>query len=195
MGRGDHKQLKKDFERVYTTYFPRLVRFAAQYVGVQQEAENIVQNVFLNLLENAHSLDEIQNINAYLFRSVKNRSLDFLKSQIAKQSKNCSIDDAGIGELTLKKMAVEQFDEFDGNSTDLEKKLAGVVESLPAGCKKIFIMSRKDGMTHSQIANKLGISASTVNNQINNAMRKLKEKFSHGIVNIVAMIVITALIK
>jgi RNA polymerase sigma-70 factor (ECF subfamily) len=192
MGRTLRKQqLNEHFEGIYSIYFPRLVRFATQFVGVPQEAENIVQNIFLHLLENGHDMGDIQNINAYLFRSVKNRCLDFLKSQIAKQSKNCSLDDTAVKELTLKKTAVEQFHDFDSHSADLEKKIAHAVECLRAGCRKVFTMSRKNGMTHSQIADELGISASTVNNQINNAVRKLKATFSKaGIVTATLMIVL-----
>jgi RNA polymerase sigma-70 factor (ECF subfamily) len=185
------RQLTDDFEKIYLAYFPRLVRFATQFVGVPQEAENIVQNIFLHLLENKHQLGNVKNINAYLFRSVKNRCIDYLKSQIAKQSKNCQLDDTAMKELTIKKMAVEQLDEFDDPTAELEKKIDGAVESLPEGCRKIFIMSRKNGMTHSQIACELGISASTVNNQINTATRKLREKIlTPGIVIVSSMIVL-----
>jgi RNA polymerase sigma-70 factor (ECF subfamily) len=93
--------------------------------------------------------------------------------------------------MSLKLAAIEQLDEFDHQPEDLEKKHVGAVGELPEGCRKIFILSRKNGMTHSQIADELGISTSTVNNQINTAMRKLKEKISTaGIVISLSSVVI-----
>jgi RNA polymerase sigma-70 factor (ECF subfamily) len=168
----------KDFNDIYVIYYPKLVRFATRYVVTHHEAENIVQNIFLDLLEKKHVPCDFQNLNAYLFRAIKNRCIDHLRNNIRQENKKRSLDDARIREFTLKIAAIERFDEFDHSPEALEQRIACAVNELPEKCRKVFIMSREEGMMHTQIADLLGISTSTVNNQITKALRKFREDFS-----------------
>ena len=63
-----------DFEKIYTMYYPKLVRFSKEYVLTRADAENIVQDIFVHLWEKRKTLDKIQSINAFLFRLVKNKN-------------------------------------------------------------------------------------------------------------------------
>ena len=69
-----------DFSEIYAVYFPRMLRFACTYVIDKEEAENVVQDVFIYLWEHRSLLDGLRCPQAFLFTLVKRRSIDFLPS-------------------------------------------------------------------------------------------------------------------
>lgn len=73
------------FSEVYIKYYCKLLRFAGEYVGDKQEAENLVQDAFLGLWKSKDELERINNMNAYMFRLVRNRCLDYLKHKANEQ--------------------------------------------------------------------------------------------------------------
>lgn len=167
---------KQDFERFYLYYFPKLVRFAKEYVLSEEEAENIVQDTFLVLWEQKNSFEQFQNIQAYLFRLTKNKCIDFLRHKIMTQEKKQGMLDAQKKEYEYNLFSIEQFDDSIFNTENINLILHEAIQSLPEKCRNIFILSRFEEMSHQQIAEKLNISTSTVNNQISFAMKNLKEK-------------------
>ena len=74
-----------DFSELYLTYYSKLVRFAKEFVILEEDAENITQDVFTDLWAKRDSMDRIENMNAYLFRLIKNRCLDHLKHKMFEQ--------------------------------------------------------------------------------------------------------------
>jgi RNA polymerase sigma-70 factor (ECF subfamily) len=72
---------KDDYSKVYALYFPKLVRFSQTFVMSRQDAENIVQDIFLYLWEHWDMAGSLKNVNAFLFTLVKNRRIDFLRDQ------------------------------------------------------------------------------------------------------------------
>ena len=78
-----------DFEYIYIYYFPKMKRFAREYVLSDEDAENIVQDVFLELWEKKEILSLQLNVIAYLFTAIRNRCINFLRrSMIAKNAEN-----------------------------------------------------------------------------------------------------------
>ncbi len=73
------------FSELYLIYYPKLVRFAKEFVMSEEDAENITQDVFTDLWEKRESMDHIENMNAYLFRLVRNKCLDYLKHKVFEQ--------------------------------------------------------------------------------------------------------------
>ena len=71
---------KSEFEKIYLSYYSRMKRFAQEYVIREEDAENIVQDLFLDLWEQNIELLSHSNLFAYLFTSVKNRCIDFLRT-------------------------------------------------------------------------------------------------------------------
>jgi len=71
-----------EFSEIYSTYYPKLKRFAKEYILYEEDAENIVQDIFMYLWENADLLNTVLNLNAYLFTLIKHKCIDFLRGQI-----------------------------------------------------------------------------------------------------------------
>ena len=92
----------RTFTSVYMTYFPKLVRFAREYVMSSEDAENIIQDVFLHLWEQREVLDELTNLNAWLFTMTKNKCIDYYRHKTMVDSRVESLDRVENLELKIK---------------------------------------------------------------------------------------------
>ena len=167
------------FSEMYLTYYPKLVRFAKEFVILEEDAENITQDVFADLWERQNSMDHVENVNAYLFRLVKNRSLDHLKHKIFEKKYVEVMQTSFEIELNLKLQSLDRFDSSDmsvGNDTEILVRTA--INSLPKRCRDIFLLSRIEGLKYKEISERLGISVNTVECQMGIALKKLRVKLS-----------------
>ena len=169
-----HNDKKSDFSRVYSIYFPKLVRFAREFVLSTEDAENIIQDIFIYLWEHQEILGSLSNLNAFLFVLVKNRCIDFIRQKKLVERKREEFEMVMDKELQLKMYALQQFDENALSSDDIEVILNNAINSLPEKCREVFILSRMEGLKYREIAERLNISTKTVENQIITALRKLR---------------------
>ena len=146
-----------DFEQIYLSYFSKMKRFAREYVLSDEDAENIVQDVFLDFWEKKELLPLPINILAYLFTSIKNRCIDFLRHKMKYYS---------LGEL----------DEGIFEKDDVEQLLSKVIDSLPERCREIFLKSKIEGKKQKEIAEEMNISINTVETQMGIAYKKLRNE-------------------
>lgn len=165
------------FSELYLTYYPKLVRFAKEFVMLEEDAENITQDVFTALWEKREYLDCIENMNAYLFRLVRNRCLDYLKHKIFEQRYIENIQTHYIIELNLKLQSLDRFDASDfSEEKDTAILVRAAINSLPKRCRDIFLLSRVEGLKYKEISERLGISVNTVECQMGIALKKLRMK-------------------
>ena len=184
----ESKELQLMFAQLYKHYFLKLVRFAYDYVGDQDEAENIVQDLFLQLWEQREVLSTIDNIRSYLFRLTKNRCIDYYRQELQRRKRTSSIDDVEMIELQLKSEALVVFDESLLSTQEITKALNQSIARLPEKCRQIFLLSRKDHLKHKEIAEKLHLSLSTVHNQIGIALQRIKEDLKDFLVILLLLI-------
>lgn len=154
------------FEILFRFYYPGLVVFASQITLDKDEASEIVQDFFVRLWENRSSIKESNSVKSYLFTSVKNRSLNYLKKQ------------------KMETKVVEQMKYLAENSalyepdvfveSELQGKIKDAINKLPTRCGEIFVLSRFQGLSNDEIATKLDISKRTVETQISNALKVLR---------------------
>ena len=166
---------KNEYANVYTTYFPRLVRFSQAYIFSRHEAENVVQDVFLYLWEHPELCASLISVQAFLFTMTKNRCVDFLRKQIKTSACSEQISDFQEKEWELNLYSLQRLDESRLSAEELESALRRAIDSLPERCRQVFVMSRLEGMRHREIAERLDISTNTVERHIQIAMRKLRE--------------------
>lgn len=147
---------------LYLTYYSKLVRFAKEFVQHEEDAENITQDVFADLWEKRDFITHIENMNAYLFRLVRNRCLDYLRHKVFEQRYMESL------QLSCEEEAVEDH--------DTEILIRAAINSLPQRCRDIFLLSRVEGLKYREISEHLGISVNTVECQMGIALKKLRMK-------------------
>lgn len=164
----------KGFSKIYLAYYSKLILFATEYVISEEDAENIVHDMFLFLWENRGILPTIQNQKAYLFTLIKNRCIDFLRVKMNERSRYEKIQNTFEAELKLKLNSLEFFDCYHLNDENIETIITEAIDSLPEKCREIFILSRIEGLKYKDIASRLDVSVNTVENQISIALRKLR---------------------
>jgi len=163
-----------EFSDLYITYYPKLLRFARQYVVSEEDAKNLVQDVFLKLWEIRDSLPIIENMNAYLFRLIKNRCLNHLQHVLFVEKYANSMKASYQTELSLKLQALDKYDDALMSEEEIEKIISDAINKLPEKCREIFILSRYEELRYKEISDRLGISLNTVENQISIALKKLR---------------------
>lgn len=112
---------KYDFEQLYLSYFPKLVRFSKEYVLSEEDAENIAQDVFLLLWEQKEHFSYIQNVPLFLFRLTKNKCIDFLRHKIMSAEKKQRIHEMHNKEFEYRLYSIEQFEESVFEKDEINK--------------------------------------------------------------------------
>lgn len=164
---------RNDFSHIYVTYYARMKRFAREYVVSTEDAENIVQDVFLELWGNWERMRDSDNLFAYLYLAVKNRSIDFLRRRSVSLRAGEHITQEYRRTLQLNYEALAAFDDIS-SPEGLERVLNDALATLPERCRLIFVMSKLEGRKQYEIARMLGISINTVESQMAIAYRKLR---------------------
>lgn len=163
--KGDPKSLELLFRRLH----PKLCAYANKFVHDTNDASEIVQELFYTVWKNRERLDENQSVQAYLFTSVKNRCLNLLDTK-RNRSKH-----AEMLWMLYGNEAVETDNSYHILlAKDLEKDFNEALTHLPKECRRIFELSRFEGLQYQEIAHKLDISIKTVETQMYRALSKLR---------------------
>ena len=166
----------RNFEEIYLNYFPRLLRFAQEYVPDKEDAENITQDVFMTLWERRDDWKIHISLANYLFILIKNRCIDHLRRKRHADAGKRQMQESFHYEQQMKIYSLEALDQALISDSDIEQIIARAIDSLPPKCREIFILNKIDGKKYREIAEKLHISVSTVENQMSIALRKLREQ-------------------
>ncbi len=161
---------RRAFEYIFKTYYQDLCRFGVTYVKDMDIAEELVQQIFINIWERRYELSISSSMKSYLFTAVRNKSFNYLKLQLPKEYKKVDVDEVGFIDHNNK--------EEDIVFEDLKVYVEKAIDSLPGKCKAIFVLSRNSGLTYKEIAEELDISVKTVENQIGIALKKLREQLN-----------------
>jgi len=158
------------YKQLFDDFYPQLSVFAKKYVQDLDVAKEIVQGIFVKLYEKRNSLTITKSIKSYLYQSVKNACLNYLK-HIKIHQEHLEI---------LNQQQKEYPDEWHDKmlETELQHKVFESISELPPKCSEIFTMSRTEGKSNSEIAEHLKISKRTVETQISKALKILREKLA-----------------
>jgi RNA polymerase sigma-70 factor (ECF subfamily) len=157
---------KESFEELYKTHYKKLFMVAFGYVQSTPLAEEIVHEVFLNVWKKREEIQFRSNQGAYLYKSIVNTSLNFLKKE--KQTRNL---EQNYFENNPHLQSFEDLEKWERMIRNLEKAL----ETLPPQCKKVIMLSKIKGMKQKEIAEYLDISIKTVKNHTSYGYEKLRE--------------------
>lgn len=165
------KYLRKGHEGAFVylmdTYHKKLCVYAKSLCRDIYIAEDIVQNIFLGVWERRKKLKESHSIQSYLYQCVYNEFIN----QYRKKTTLINLEKEYIKTLNT---IIE-----DEDTSDLAKLIALVkkeIQELPPKCKEIFIMGKQEGLTYAEIAEHLGVSFRTVENQMSKAFTHIREK-------------------
>jgi RNA polymerase sigma-70 factor (ECF subfamily) len=161
------------FETLFNSYYKYLVNVARFYVNSDEIAEDLVQDLFVKIWEQPSILDINTSIKGYLYRSIYNSCINYI---LRKQHRFTKIDSS-----TEKKLLEfftanpEDLPETGIKVSELNSAILQALGQLPPECRKIFLMSREEDLSHKAIALNLNISENTVKVQIHRALSRLRE--------------------
>lgn len=157
-------------ETVFRQYYALLCQYARPILGDADEAEEVVQNVFLTIWERRESLLITTSLRAYLYRAVHNRCLNRLHQQSVQ---------AGHRQQAATELYADVSSPTQSLLADeLSTRLHRAIGRLPEQCRRAFELSRFDELSYKEIADRLGIATKTVENQIGKALRILRTELS-----------------
>lgn len=168
----------KAFEILYNEQYTSLCHFAQRFVFDLDTAREIVQDVFVRIWEKRTSLPVEISLKTYLYTSVRNKCLDYLKHlnveyEFEKKRIKEILEPGNNSFNTID-------DPLDGLITkELENAIREAIENLPEKCREIFELSRFKGLKYREIAEELSISVKTVETQMSRAIEALKKKLSN----------------
>ena len=162
------------FEDIYLSYFSKMKYFAKEYVISEEDAENIVQDVFVELWENKEMLNMHMNLIAYLFTTIKNKCLNHLRHKLVVQETASKLQEEYTISLRINLDSLEAFDNNLFSDQDIEKIISRALDTLSEKCRTIFIMSKIEGKKQKEIAQELNISINTIETQMGIAYKKLR---------------------
>jgi RNA polymerase sigma-70 factor (ECF subfamily) len=177
----DSKNRQKDnhsiilYENIFRQYYEPLIKFANRYVSSATVAENIIHDVFLYLWDERDRLDFNVNIKSYLYNAVKNRCINYLNKKKLENQYKVSEFRIDMDRQTPESILINK---------ELNKVIKSVLNKMPPKQREIYIMSRFDQLTYTEIASILNISVKTVETQMSRSLKYLKKKLSAFILSV-----------
>ena len=164
---------EKGFKQIFECFYPRLWHFVKEYIKDEDDAKDILQNVFMTLWEKRNSLKADTNLNAYLYALAKSQCLNHLKhlKVVNEYAKATQVE---MQEAFVNCYAINSFDPEQTDIESMERTVEKAIQELPEQCRKVFELHRYDGLKYKDIAKKLDLSVKTVEAHISNALRLLR---------------------
>jgi RNA polymerase sigma-70 factor (family 1) len=163
IGRFDDQRAYKE---LYTSLYGSLFSFAKSIVASREMAEEIVSDVFINLWQRRKELEKIENLKVYLYVATRNTSFNYLDKQ--KRTPTNRLDDFDSEFISIY---------FDPEqllvTADMLALIQKAIDHLPPKCKLIFKLIKDDGLRYREVAEILGLSVKTIENQISIALEKI----------------------
>lgn len=159
---------QKAFTELMNITSGELLNFATGFVRKKEEAEEIVSDVYVKIWEKRKELINIKNIKSYLFISVKNGCLSYLR-------KSSTLHFISIDEF--KDFHFQPVDSFENDIINKESlnQIYSAIEKLPPKCKMAFTLAKIHGLKYKEIADIMGVTEKTVNNHLVFAVQRITQ--------------------
>ncbi|MDR2039723.1 MAG: RNA polymerase sigma-70 factor [Bacteroidales bacterium] len=165
---------KKAFEDIYVHHSKKVYRFAKRYMKHHEDAEEIVQEVFIRLWEARESINPEMNFDNYLFTITRN----LIFNQHRKK----------VNESYFQTFVLASFEENENqlledeiSTQDLSRYIDEIVNKLPPKQQEVFMLSRKQMLTYKEISAQLNISEKTVEAHIYQVLKTIRKYLIRGI--------------
>lgn len=162
LGQGDHKS----FDALFMLYHPRVKNFLKGFIKDEEEACDMAQDIFFKVWTNRESISKVSSLKAYLYRMARNMVYDYYEHSLVKES---------YEQKQQSSSTYADLIEEDLYAQELSILIDIAIEQMPEQRRRIFKMSRKDGLSNDEISQRLQINKRTVENHITQALADLRE--------------------
>lgn len=172
----------RSFEQLFHAYCEELVRYATTILKDADEAQDVVQHLFVTLWTKRDTLQVNSSLKSYLYRSVYNSSLNRIK-QVSTQQKHEEYLGYVAHSYGSAASAVLE-------SKEVQSAIDNAIAALPDQCRLIFTMSRFEGKKYRQIADELQLSVKTIENQMGKALKHMREQLQTYLPSLIIFLVL-----
>lgn len=152
------------YNRLFVRYYSRLCCYVYRLLGEKEDAEDVVQELFLTLWNNRKKIAIVENVSGYLYKMAKNLALNHIRTQ--------------TNYKTVLENREEQLPYYEENPLETEEfrmALYDCINLLPGRCKEVLLLHRVKGLKQKEIADQLSISVKTIKNQIWASLQRLRK--------------------
>ncbi|BDD10580.1 DNA-directed RNA polymerase sigma-70 factor [Fulvitalea axinellae] len=181
------KLTELEFERMYGTYYGRLCAYSYRLVKNSEEAQELVDEVFMDMWEKGTKPAEEDKLRGYLFRSVLYKSANCLNRREVRRKYEAETIRTG----TFSEDQVNQLYAYKELYGELDK----AIDNLPERCREVFEMSRFSGLGNKEIAKELGVSVKAVEGHITKALSKIRTHLMSKGVELVGLLMAVEVIR
>lgn len=163
------------FDHIFKQTYPKLFFYARGILGNDADAEDAVEEVFVNLWKRRDEVEWGENIEAYLYRSTFTRAINMIHKANRNEEQLSllhSINDRRMAYLESEVGNPQR----DAENSDLRQAIDDALSTLPEKSRRVFRMSYIEGLHHQEIATRLDISVRTVETHIYTALRLLRKR-------------------
>jgi len=158
---GDHKA----FKAIFVAYYNKTKAFIDGYIKSDEDAEELAEDMFVNLWVNRRSIDISKSFDSYLHTIARNSAINFLKHK--------QVQEKYIGEMPVGESHYSS--EEDYIAKELGLLVDDVVDKMPEQRKQIYILSRNEGLSNGEIAERLNTTKRNVESQLSLALKELRK--------------------
>jgi RNA polymerase sigma-70 factor (family 1) len=156
------------FSQIYDLYAPRLMAYCMQYAKVSEDAEEIVEDVFVQLWNSRRNIRQHESLKGLLFTIARNRLINAFRSRINSPVYEEFVDYKDSISASDASVPLE-YDDF-------VRRLNSALDTLPDTQRRAIKLSRIDGLTNKEIAAAMQLSEQTVKNQLSVGLKTLRQK-------------------
>lgn len=170
----------RDFDNLFREYYKSLRAYAYRYVNDLFIAEDIVQDVFIQVWDKREQLHKINSIRAYLFTSVFNKATTYINhKKIEENYQKQKLETSGL-DFYYQQMVNCVSESI--LTLELEQQIRDAINEMAPQCRKVFLMSREQGLKNREIAEQLGVTVKAIENHMKKALTMLRIKLKDYLV-------------
>jgi RNA polymerase sigma-70 factor (ECF subfamily) len=171
---------RKAFDQVYHIYWHRLFLYVVKVIQDKDAAQDIVQEIFVSLWLRRTEIANQSTLSGYLFTAARFKGINFVQDQLKKGRHAESL----VNHFSQRQDTLNEAIEAKELKTIIDVEL----EKLPAKMREVFVLSRRDNLSHREISDKLQISDKTVKKQINNVLKHFRMVLNHDTILCIAVL-------
>jgi len=175
------------FDHIFSQFYRPLCFFARRLVQDGQDAEDIVQDIFVKFWRRENNFDSVSSLKAFLFVSTRNACLDFIdKNHVKIKHQQYLVGKERLEEVTILHTIIE---------AEVLRQIFDAVDKLPEQCRKVIMMTFAEGKKPKEIAEELGVTVSTVNNQKMRGLNLLRNQLPDDSIYLAILLFMPGLIE
>jgi RNA polymerase sigma-70 factor (ECF subfamily) len=159
----------KIFENVFRTFYNPLYFYSLSITGNAANAEDIVQDLFYTLWKDREKITIVYSLKSYLYKAVRNRSLQFIEKQKTRKHTNNEITAYKVEATEINPQSLLEYKELD-------ERLQNCMKKLPERRRQIFQLHRFESKKYTEIADHLGLSIKTVEAEMTKTLKLLSKE-------------------